>query len=40
MEKNMNILDGGTLDERLAELKEFCGLSPEQSFQDIEIEDE
>ena len=39
MDKN-TILDGGTLEERIAEAKEFCGLKPEQSFQDLEIEDD
>lgn len=33
-------LDGGTLEERIKEMKEFCGLRPDQSFQDIEISDE
>ena len=33
-------LDGGTLSERLAEIKEFCGLKPDQSFDEIEIDDE
>ena len=33
-------LDGGTLEERIKEMKEFCGLRPDQSFQDIEIFDE
>lgn len=44
MEKvKFTTLDGGTLEERIAEMKQFFGLSPEQSFQDLdvdEIEDE
>lgn len=35
-------IDGGTLEERIREMKEFFGLKPEQSFQDldVDIEDE
>ena len=35
-------IDGGTLEERIQEMKEFLGLKPEQSFQDldVDIEDE
>lgn len=40
MDKNITILDGGTLEERVSEMKEFFGLSPEQSFQELEVDDE
>lgn len=39
MDKNLTQLDGGTLEENLAELKEFCGLRPDRSFQEIELYD-
>lgn len=38
MVREMNILDGGTLEERIAEWKELLGLSPEQSFQDLDVD--
>lgn len=38
MEKNVNILDGSK-EERQKAMKEFFGLSEEQSFQDIEVDD-
>ena len=31
-------LDGGTLEERIKEMKEFFGLKPEQSFQDLDVD--
>ena len=34
----MNILDGGTLEERIAEFKILVGLSPDQSFQDLDVD--
>lgn len=37
MGKNM-MLDGGTLEERLMELKEFFGLRPDRSFQDLDVD--
>ncbi|MGN1107507.1 MAG: hypothetical protein ACI4RH_12725 [Huintestinicola sp.] len=37
--KPLTILDGSAK-EREATMKEFFGLSPEQSFQDIETNDE
>lgn len=37
--KPLTILDG-SLEEREAAMKEFFGLSPEQSFQDIKTDDE
>lgn len=37
--KQVSILDGSK-EEREQTMKEFFGLSPEQSFQDLEIEDE
>jgi len=40
MDKKINVLDGGTLEERIAEMKEFFGLSPEQSFQDLDVDEE
>lgn len=40
MDKNITTLDGGTLEENIAELKDFCGLRPDQSFQEIEIDDD
>lgn len=33
-------LDGGTVEERLQEMKEFLGLRPDQSFQDIKDEED
>lgn len=33
-------IDGGTLEERIREMKEFFGLKPEQSFQDLEVDEE
>lgn len=39
MDKNITILDGGTLEERISEMKEFFGLSPDQSFQDLEVDE-
>lgn len=30
-------LDGGTLEERIQEMKEFFGLKPDQSFQDLDV---
>lgn len=38
MDRNITVLDGGTLDERINEMKEFFGLSPEQSFQDLDVD--
>lgn len=35
----ITILDGSK-EEQTKALKEFFGLSPEQSFQDLEVEDE
>ncbi|MBR6336186.1 MAG: hypothetical protein IKR76_00480 [Ruminococcus sp.] len=35
MNKSMHILDGGTIEERIAEMKVFLGLSSEQSFDDL-----
>ena len=37
--KSLTVLDG-SLEEREAAMKEFFGLSPEQSFQDIKTDDE
>lgn len=31
-------LDGGSLEERTKEMKKFFGLSPNQSFQDLDVE--
>ena len=37
MTKKLNItLDGGTIEDEIKEMKEFLGLTPEQSFDDIE----
>ena len=33
-------LDGGTIEERLNEAKELFGLSHDQDFQDLEVEEE
>ena len=33
-------LDGGTLEERIQEMKEFFGLKPDQSFQDLDVDDD
>lgn len=35
----INFLDGST-EEQTKALKEFLGLSPEQSFQELEVDDE
>ncbi len=40
MDKRIAILDGGSLEENIRELKEFLGLSPNQSFQDIEVDED
>lgn len=41
MEKiNFTKLDGGTIEERLNEAKKLFGLSPEQTFQDLDDEKE
>lgn len=37
MENRVTKLDGGTLEERIAEMKEFLGLSSDQSFQDLPV---
>ncbi|MCD8050026.1 MAG: hypothetical protein LUG52_10655 [Clostridia bacterium] len=37
MGKTINRLDG-KLEDQLADLKEFFGLSPDQSFQDLDVE--
>lgn len=39
MDNKIAVLDGGTLEERIAEMKELFGLSPEQSFQDFPDDD-
>ena len=39
MEEKMTILDG-TKEEGLQSTKELFGLSPEQSFQDLDVEEE
>lgn len=31
-------LDGGTLAEQIKEMKEFFGLKPNQSFQDLDVD--
>lgn len=31
-------LDGGTVKERVDEMKEFFGLKPAQSFQDLDVD--
>ena len=31
-------IDGGTLEERTREMKEFFGLSENQSFQDLDVD--
>jgi len=38
MDKKIAVLDGGTLEERIKEMKEFLGLSPDQSFQDLDVD--
>ena len=36
MDKKLNLtLDGGTIEDEIRETKEFLGLSPEQSFEDV-----
>ena len=40
MGKIITQLDGGTLEERLASSKEFLGLSPDQSFQDLDVDED
>ncbi len=39
MDKIIAQLDGGTLEERIKASKEFLGLTDEQSFQDLDIDD-
>jgi hypothetical protein len=39
MDNKITVLDGGTLEERISEMKEFLGLSPEQSFQELPDEE-
>ncbi len=39
MERINNVLDG-SIEEQTKVLKEFLGLSPEQSFQDLEIDED
>ena len=39
MEKKLTILDGGTIKEQIEEMKDFFGLSQEQTFQDIEVDE-
>ncbi len=36
--KQINFLDG-SLEERVKAMKEFFGLSPEQSFQDLDVDE-
>lgn len=36
MDKIKTKLDGGTVEERLEEIKDFCDLSPDQSFDEID----
>lgn len=31
-------LDGGTIEERVSEMKELFGLKPDQSFQDLDVD--
>lgn len=31
-------LDGGTVEDRVNEMKEFFGLTPDQSFQDLDVD--
>lgn len=33
----INVLDGGTVEERIRESKEFLGLRPDQTFQDLDV---
>lgn len=40
MEDNLNVIDGGTLEERISELKDFFGLTPDQSFQEIDVDND
>lgn len=40
MDKRVNVLDGGSLDENIRELKDFLGLSPDQSFQDLDVNED
>ncbi len=40
MDKIKTQLDGGTLEENIAEIKEFCGLRPDQSFDELEIDEQ
>lgn len=39
MEKKLTILDGGTIKEQIEEMKDFFGLSQEQTFQDLEVDE-
>ena len=38
MVMQINVVDGGTLEERIAETKKLFGLSPDQSFQDLDVD--
>lgn len=40
MDKIITQLDGGTLEERLVASREFLGLSPDQSFQDLDVDED
>ena len=38
MEKKINFIDGGTIEEQIALMKEFFGLRPDQTFQDADVD--
>lgn len=38
MDKKITVLDGGTLEERVQEMKDFFGLRHDQSFQDLDVD--
>ena len=38
MGKKSLVIDGGTLEERIAEMKEFFGLRTDQTFQDLDVD--
>lgn|GEM_PF-3646148 len=40
MDKINFVLDGGTVQEQINEMKEFLGLKPEQTFQDLQVEEQ
>lgn len=38
--KSSTMLDGGTTEENILAMKELFGLSPDQSFQDLDVDED